>query len=144
MSGENPFDNAFNRVRDMLNRVDLQNQVVKEVTGDGWRVRVIETKIKKNNGEEAVYELYGIYLGDKSVAISVSKEGKLKRVILNGAIVMEETDQTVKKRNSGLILDYENRRVTYTEGEVELWKGRTGFDAIKSFKVLKNESRELQ
>ncbi|BCU67881.1 hypothetical protein HS7_13180 [Sulfolobales archaeon HS-7] len=143
MSEESPFDNMFNKVGDMLNRANLERQMVREVTGDNWRVRLTETKINKSDGNVAVYELYGIYLGDKSVAVSVTKEGKLKHVILNGTTTLEETDQTVKKRNSVLILDYEKQRVTFTDGEVELWKGRTGFDAIKSFKVLKNDIREL-
>ncbi|ADX81955.1 hypothetical protein [Saccharolobus islandicus] len=147
MSEENPFDKIMHipldKVREILNRTNLERQVFNEIVGDNWKVKIIETKVNKNN-YETIYRLYGIYLGDKSVAVSVTSDGKLRHIILNDVKVVSETDQTVKKKNTMLLLDYENQRAVFTEGEMELWKGKTGFDAIKSINILKNESRDLQ
>lgn len=133
----------LDKVREILNRTNLERQVFNEIVGDNWKVKIIETKVNKNN-YETIYRLYGIYLGDKSVAVSVTSDGKLRHIILNDVKVVSETDQTVKKKNTMLLLDYENQRAVFTEGEMELWKGKTGFDAIKSINILKNESRDLQ
>jgi hypothetical protein len=147
MSEESPFDKIMHmpldKVREILNRTNLERQVFNEIVGDNWKVKIIETKVNKNN-YETIYRLYGIYLGDKSVAVSVTSDGKLRHIILNDVKVVSETDQTVKKKNTMLLLDYENQRAIFTEGEMELWKGKIGFDAIKSINILKNESRDLQ
>jgi len=60
-------------------------------------VKITEIKNRKDNSE-FVHKLYGIYLGDKSVAVSVTNDGKLKHVILNDIKVLNETDQTLRKR----------------------------------------------
>ncbi|QXJ28763.1 hypothetical protein [Saccharolobus shibatae] len=148
MGEENPFDKIIqmplDRLREIMNKTNLESQVSNEIVGDDWRVKITETKIRKDNNDEAIYKFYGIYLGNKSVAVSVTSEGKLRHVILNDVKIVSETDQTIKKKNTMLLLDYENHRVMVTEGEMELWKGKTGFDAIKSFNILKNEVRSLQ
>ncbi|GAA5420290.1 hypothetical protein [Sulfurisphaera tokodaii] len=60
-------------------------------------MKITEIKNRKDNSE-FVHKLYGIYLGDKSVAVSVTNDGKLKHVILNDIKVLNETDQTLRKR----------------------------------------------
>ncbi|BFI76756.1 hypothetical protein [Sulfurisphaera ohwakuensis] len=146
MNGEKPLDKiqhiSLDKVKEIMDKVNLERQVSNEITGDNWKVKITEMKTKKDNNE-LVYKLYGIYLGDKSVAVSVTNDGKLKHVILNDIKVLDETDQTLRKRATMLLLDYEKQRVVVEESEMELWKGKTGFESIKSINIIKSEVRDL-
>lgn len=145
MAEENPFGKitSLDELREILDKVELERLVFNEIVGDNWKVRIVETRASKE-GQEEVRRIYGIQLGDKTAAVSVTSDGKLVHAVLSDVKVVSETDQTVRKRGVMLLLDYENQKLVYTETEMELWKGKTGFDAIKSISVLKSEVRELK
>ncbi|MBB5255243.1 hypothetical protein [Sulfurisphaera ohwakuensis] len=147
MGREKPLDKIphipLDKVKEIMDKVNLERQVSNEITGDNWKVKITEMKTRKDNNEFE-YKLYGIYLGDKSVAVSITNDGKLKHVILNDIKLLDETDQTVRKRATMLLLDYEKHRVVVEESEMELWKGKTGFESIKSISIIKSEVRDLQ
>ncbi|QIW24682.1 hypothetical protein EWF20_11430 [Sulfolobus sp. S-194] len=147
MSTENPSDKitqiSLDKVKEIMNKANPEKQTSNEIVGNNWKVKITDIKIRKDNNE-LIYKLYGIYLGDKSVAVNVTNDGKLRHVILNDIKVLDETDQSVRKRGTMLLLDYENQKVMITEAEIELWKGKTGFEAIKSINIIRNEVRNLQ
>ena len=112
-------------------------QKVSEASDSNWSVEVGEIKVEKDSGGAKV-KVYSFSLGKMSVAISVTDDGKLKRVIINESEVVEENGAVTKKRVTTLVFDYEGQKVTLDEGEIEVEKKPNG---MKSLKVVRSEAR---
>ena len=112
-------------------------QKIGEASDSNWSVRVGEIKVEKDSGG-AEAKVYSFSLGEKSVAVSVTEDGKLKRVIINESEVVEENESVVKQKANTLVFDYEGQKVTLNEGEIEVEKKPNG---MKSLKVIKSEAR---
>ena len=117
----------------------LEWQKVSEASEGNWSIGVGEIKVEKDSGGAKV-KVYSFSLGEKSVAISVTEDRKLKRVIINESEVVEENGAVMKKRVTTLVLDYEGQKVTLDEGEIEVENKPNG---TKSLKVVRSEARTL-
>ena len=115
----------------------LEWQKVSEASEGNWSVGVGEIRVETDRGGAKV-KVYRFSLGKMSVAISVTDDGKLKRVIINESEVVEENESVVKQKANTLVFDYEGQKVTLNEGEIEVEKKPNG---MKSLKVIKSEAR---
>ena len=120
-----------------MSGMKVEWQKVSEASEGNWSVGVGEIKVEKESGGAKV-KVYSFSLGEKSVAISVTEDGKLKRVIINENEVVEENEAVTKKRVTTLVFDYEGQKVTVTEGEIEVEKKPNG---TKSLKAVRSETR---
>lgn len=122
-----------------MSGMKLEWQKVSEASEGNWSIGVGEIKVEKDSGGAKV-KVYSFSLGEKSVAISVTEDRKLKRVIINESEVVEENGAVMKKRVTTLVLDYEGQKVTLDEGEIEVENKPNG---TKSLKVVRSEARTL-
>ena len=120
-----------------MSGMKLEWQKVSEASEGNWSVGVGEIRVETDSGGAKV-KVYRFSLGKMSVAISVTDDGKLKRVIINESEVVEENESVVKQKANTLVFDYEGQKVTLAEGEIEVEKKPNG---MKSLKVVRSEAR---
>ena len=118
--------------------MEIKWQKVNEASDGDWSIMVDELRVEREQGEGTNVKVYTIRVGNISLAISVTVDGKLRRVIINESKVLKEDERSIKKGVRTLVLDYGSQKVTVTEGEIEVEKKPNG---MKSLKVIKSEAR---
>ncbi|BDB98463.1 hypothetical protein [Saccharolobus caldissimus] len=134
-----PKDQLNNFLNQHFNLIK-ENQ--REIKGENWKIRSYDIKIKKDNSEN-ITRIYGIEFNNATVGVSLTNDGKLKNVVFYDFKEGSETDETVKKIARNLTINYEANKVFYIETEIELFKGKSGLDAIKSISIVKKEEYNL-
>ena len=118
--------------------MEIKWQKVNEASNGDWSIMVDELRVEREQGEGTNVKVYTIRVGNTSVAVSVTVDGKLRRVIINESKVLKEDKRSIKKGVRTLVFDYGSQKVTVTEGEIEVEKKPNG---MKSLKVIKSEAR---
>jgi hypothetical protein len=120
----------------------ITRENVKEIKGENWRLRSYDMKVEKGN-EITVTKILSIQFNDSVTSFHLSEDGKLKSVIFFETKDVGESDETVKKSVKTLTISYDKGKAIFQEVETELYKGKTGFDSIKSIRVIKNGEYNL-
>ncbi|BDC17915.1 hypothetical protein [Acidianus sp. HS-5] len=145
MSEDNPdkLNELLNSRKDLIDKfINMQKENLKEIKGDNWKVESYELRIDKGSGEEAS-RIFGISFNNVGVGISVSEDGKLKHLAIFSTKDEDESEEVRKRTAQSLILFLNKNKVLYQEAELELLKGKTGPQAIKSIRIIKNEEYSL-
>jgi hypothetical protein len=120
----------------------ITRENIKEIKGENWRLRSYDMKVEKGN-EITVTKILSIQFNDSVTSFHLSEDGKLKSVIFFETKDVGESDETVRKSIKTLTISYDKGKAIFQEVETELYKGKTGFDSIKSIRVIKNGEYNL-
>ena len=120
--------------------MEFEWKKVNEVSEGDLSIMVDELRVEREQGEWTDVKVYTIRVGNTSVALSVTADGKLRRVVINESKVLKEDERSIRKGVRTLVFDHGSQKVTVTEGEIEAEKGS---NKVRSLRVIKEESWQI-
>ena len=137
------LNELLNSKKELINKfTNIQKENLKEIKGDNWKVESYELRVK-GSGKEEASRIFGVSFNNVGVGISLSEDGKLKHLAIFSTKDEDENEEVRKRSAQSLIFFPSKNKVIYQEAELKLLKGKTGFQAIKSIRIIKNEEYSL-